>query len=162
MLQFDLTTALVALKADPGYEDDLIEQYFKQAVSVCEDYCNRVFYKDTAEQYADYSVALVDFANAKDERDDALELAGDNQELRNIAIDRYIIKRAAVKRRLYGIVANNTIIGAVYMMLGHFYKNRQEVVVSQYSGATQLPAGAKRILEPYLWPGDLAGEGEIA
>ena len=61
--------------------------------------------------------------------------------------------------RINGVVIDGTITAAILMMLGHFYRNRQEVVVGQYSGATQLPAGARRILEPYLWVGNLAGGG---
>ena len=157
MLEFDLEIALQHLKADPGCEDELIARYFGQAVSVCEDYCNRVFYKNAAEQIADYSAAMAELMAARTVRDTGLELAGDDAEIRGIVTNIYIVTRAKLLRRLYGVVVNDTIMAAVYMMLGHFYKNRQEVVVSQYSGATQLPAGAKRILEPWLWIGDLGG-----
>jgi hypothetical protein len=95
--------------------------------------------------------------NARTARDTALEGVTDCG-TRSIITDRYNSQRAACLRRIHGIVVDGTIRAAILMVLGHFYRNRQEVVVAQYSGATQIPAGAKRILEPYLWIGDLGGD----
>ena len=153
----DLTLARQHLKADnETVEDDLIEQYIASATSACEGYCNRKFYQTLQQKTEDYQVALADLEVARDARDAALA-AATNDEVKWIVINDYIAKRGAVFARCNGVVIDDTITAAILMMLGHFYRNRQEVVVSQYSGATQLPAGAKRILEPYLWVGDLGG-----
>jgi len=153
----DLTLARQHLKADnETVEDDLIEQYIASATSACEGYCNRKFYQTLQQKTEDYQVALADLEVARDARDAALA-AATNDEVKWIVINDYIAKRGAVLARCNGVVIDDTITAAILMMLGHFYRNRQEVVVSQYSGATQLPAGAKRILEPYLWVGDLGG-----
>lgn len=153
----DLTLARQHLKADnEAVEDDLIEQYIASATSACEGYCNRKFYETLQQKTEDYPVALADLQNAIDVRDTAIE-AATNDEVKSVIANDYIAKRGAVLARCNGVVIDDTITAAILMMLGHFYCNRQEVVVSQYSGATQLPAGAKRILEPYLWIGDLGG-----
>ena len=156
----DLTLALEHLKADnEPRETALIETYIAGAVSACEGYCNRKFYETESEKDADYAVAKIDLVAAQEARKTGLADT-DDAELINIVNDQYISRRAAVLKRMNGIVVDGTIMAAMLMMLGHFYKNRQEVVVAQYSGATQLPAGARRILEPYLWIGDLAGMPE--
>ena len=152
----DLELAREHLKADEeDVEDDLIEQYIASAVSACEGYCNRKFYDDETARAADYTAALGDMQTAIAARDTALA-AATNDEVRNIINNDYIAKRGSVLARCNGIVVDDTVTAAILLMLGHFYRNRQEVVVSQAS-ATQLPAGAKRILEPYLWIGDLGG-----
>ncbi len=154
----DLELAREHLKADEeGVEDDLIEQYIASAVSACEGYCNRKFYNDETARAADYTVALADMQTAITARDTALA-AATNDEVKNIVNNDYIAKRGSVLARCNGVVIDDTIIAAILLMLGHFYKNRQEVVVSQ-NNATPLPAGAQRILQPYLWIGDLAGVG---
>lgn len=152
----DLELAREHLKADEeDVEDDLIEQYIASAVSACEGYCNRKFYNDETARAADYTVALADMQTAITARDTALA-AATNDEVKNIINNDYIAKRGSVLARCNGVVIDDAIIAAILRMLGHFYKNRQEVVVSQAS-ATQLPAGAQRILQPYLWIGDLGG-----
>lgn len=138
-------------------ENYLIGEYLASAVSACENYCNRKFYATQAALDADYAAAKTALDDARTARDAALEGVTDC-DTRSIIIDRYNSQRADCLRRIHGVVVDGTIRAAILMMLGHFYRNRQEVVVSQYSGATQLPAGAKRILEPYLWIGDLGGD----
>lgn len=156
----DLAMARKHLKADDEpSETALIEQYIASARSACEGYCNRKFYDTATLQAADYSLALVDLANARELRDTTIAAATNDDQV-NIALNTFISKRADVLRRCNGIVIDGTITAGILMMLGHFYRNRQEVVVAQYSGATQLPAGARRILEPYLWVGDLGGMPE--
>lgn len=153
----DLDLVRQHLKADEGVEDDLIEQYFASARSACEGYCNRKLYDEAADQISDYTAALAALVDAQEARDAAIEAAGDDDLLKQIATDRYTSARSAVLFRCNGIVINDIIIAAMLLMTGHFYRNRQEVVAGQYAGATQIPAGAKRLLEPYLWVGDLGG-----
>jgi hypothetical protein len=146
----DLVLARKHLKIDEGdtTEDALVTQYIKSATSACEGYCNRKFYASFTEWRDDYTAAMTALDDARTARDTALEGVTDCG-TRSIITDRYNSQRAACLRRIHGIVVDDTIRAAILMMLGHFYRN---------SGATQLPAGAKRILEPYLWIGDLGGD----
>ena len=159
MPMIDLALARQHLKIDEGdtTEDTLVTQYINSATSACEGYCNRKFYATQDALDIDYAAARTALDDARTARDTALEGVTDC-DTRSIITDRYNSQRAACLRRIHGIVVDDTIRAAILMMLGHFYRNRQEVVVAQYSGATQLPAGAKRILEPYLWVGDLGGD----
>lgn len=154
----DLVLAREHLKADDeDVEDGLIERYIASAKSACEGYCNRKFYEDETTRAADYIAALAELKAAKEARDAALA-ATDDCDVQNIVNNTWISARANCMARCNGVVIDDTITAAMLMMLGHFYRNREEVVVGQYSGASQLPAGAKRILEPYLWIGDLGGD----
>ena len=154
----DLELAREHLKADNDeVEDELLTQYIASARSACEGYCGRKFYSDTDAKDEDYGLALADMQDAITIRDEELE-AAPNNEIRGIVLGNFFSVRSAILARCNGVVVNDAIMAAMLMMLGHFYRNRQEVVVSQYSGATQLPAGARRILEPYLWVGDIGGE----
>lgn len=146
------------LKADnEDVEDDLLAQYIASSKTICEGYCNRKFYEDAEALAEDRILAKADLTLAITERDEELsDLEHGSCEVRNAVSNVWIIHIAAIKARLNGIVVDDTVIAAMLLVLGHLYFNRQEVVVAQYSGATQLPAGAKRILEPYLWIGDLA------
>ena len=155
----DLDLAREHLKADnEDVEDDLIQQYIASAQSACEGYCNRKFYVDETARAADYIVALAELEAAKEARDTALEDTEDC-DVQGVINNKWLQARGNCLARCNGVVIDSTITAAMLLMLGHFYRNRQEVVAGQYSGATQIPAGAKRILEPYLWIGDLGGEG---
>lgn len=141
------------LKLDDGVLEDaaLIEQYVKSAVVICEGYCGRRIYETAEDRIADRASAQVDWAAARSEADAMVEAAdGDGvlilaaESLLSMEYGRYI-------RRVMGIVLYEDVKAAILMVLGHLYKNRQEVVVAQYSGATQLPAGARKILERYLY-----------
>lgn len=155
----DLNLARAHLKADDeDVEDTLIQQYIDSAVSACEGYCNRKFYVSPTEQFLDFDLAITELTEAR-EQYEADVATTEDCELLAIYHDRLIRARGNILHRVNGVVIDGTITAAILMMLGHFYRNRQEVVVAQYSGATQLPAGARRILEPYLWIGNLAGGG---
>lgn len=144
------------LKLDDGdIEDDLLAQYIASAVSTCESYCNRKFYADAEEREAGRDEAWDDLLAARVARDTALDLAGDDCALQGIISDTYNNAVADCLRRTYGIVVDDTIRAAILMTIGHFYRNRQNVVVG--ASVAQMPEGAMRILQPYLWIGDLAG-----
>lgn len=150
MLPFDLDIALQHTKADPGYEDELLARYFSAAVATAEGYCNRSFYADIGECSADFIAACGEFRTLAQQYDEWLEDADGNPELHNLAVNRYIIQRSQLFKRMYGTVADASVMGAIYMLLGHYYRNREVV---------DTPDGVRRILEPYLWIGDLAGSG---
>lgn len=151
----DMALARVHLKADnEDIENDLIAQYIASAKTICEGYCNRKFYETTEARTADRITALVDLELARDVRDAELDLTEDCEE-RSLATSTYIQALGNVRARINGVVVDDAIRAAMLMTLGHLYKNRQDVVAGQYSGATQMPVGAQRILQPYLWIGDL-------
>ena len=145
------------LKTD-GDEDEkvLIEQYVASALRICEGYCNRKFYESDEARDADFQSAMLYMRNTATSFTSSYDNALSHEE-KQILYNNYISRRAGIYFRTNGIVINDTIVAAVLLMTGHLYRNRQEVVVSQYSGATQLPAGARKILEPYLWIGEIGG-----
>lgn len=153
----DLELAREHLKADSEYDvsDALLEQYIKQAVAACEGYCNRKVYSTAEERREDFAQALVELEAAGADYDTAFA-ASASAEVKKALTDDYISKLASIRHRMQGEVIDSTWEAGILMMVGHFYRNRQEVVVSQYSGATQLPAGARKLLECKLWIGDLA------
>lgn len=157
MIELDLTLVRAHLKADAiDAEDDLLTQYVESAVSICEDYCNRNFYEDDAELDAAWLEGIGDLEAAEATY---AEIASDDDfsdTAKAAARDRYIERQGTACRKVNGKVATPTVRAAILMTVGHLYKNRQSVVVGQMN-ATEVPQSARRILEPYLWIGDLAG-----
>ena len=152
----EMPVALAHVKADDeDVEDPLFAFYLDSAQSICEGYCNRNFYEDDIARFAAFDDGLVALTAATTERDAALDIH-ESCELRNAIADRYIERRGAALRAVNGCVADGTIKAAILMTFGHLYRNRQDNIVGQLS-AVQLPVGAQRILQPYLWIGDLAG-----
>lgn len=153
----DIQIARAHLKAD-GDDDNLIALYIPNAVSICEGFCNRKFYATAQAQIEDFDLALDELTTVREQRNTAVENTCDPNTM--IALnDRYLVQRSRIMQRINGLVVDGTITAAILMVLGSLYKNRQEVVVGQYSGASQIPLGARRILEPYLWIGELGGMG---
>jgi hypothetical protein len=57
--------------------------------------------------------------------------------------------RTAAEETMRGIVSNDSIRAAVLLILGHLYRNREEVMTDQGAAAVQLPMGAHALLWPY-------------
>lgn len=151
----DLPLVRVHLKADPeDIEDALITQYIESAVSICEGYCNRKFYADSTAQSAGMDEALVELADLRLWWEGVVAEEHTPFE-RHMLDDQRISRYAAIRRKAQGIVIDGTIKAAILLTVGHLYANRQDVVVGT-GPVNQLPVGAKRMLEPYLWIGDLA------
>lgn len=145
------------LKLDEGdIEDDLLAQYTASAVRTCETYCNRVFYADEAAREAGRDKAWDDLLQARVDRDTARDLAEDDCRLLGIIEDTYNSAVADCLSRTHGVIVDDTIRAAILMTIGHFYRNRQNVVVG--ANVAQIPMDAERILQPYLWIGDIAGD----
>lgn len=143
------------LKSDgEEVEDALIEQYIASAVSICEGFCNRKFYADATAADADAVVAMADMLIAEAEYNAAIE-ESDSCTVDRILGNRFIEKRGKILARCNGIVVDDTIRAAILMVTGHLYRNRQEVVTGQGAAAVHVPMGAQRILQPYLWIGEL-------
>jgi hypothetical protein len=140
------------LKADP-HELELAQTYLAQAIGMCEGHCNRRFYATQDDANEDLIVALADMRNLRAWRDAQTDIATefDFAADRQMIEDNYIIRRAAIKARISGMVVNHAIEGAILKQTGYLFTRRQE--------GAELPLEVKRILEPYVWPGDLAGSG---
>ena len=152
----DLALAREHLKADDeDVEDTLIEQYIASAKTICEGYCNRKFYVDEAARKEAFDQALEDQVTIDDDYDAAIR-AATNDSVRGLLANDHASRIGELRQSANGVVVDDTIIAAMLMTLGHLYKNRQEVIAGQQSSATWVPAGARRMLEPYLWIGDLA------
>lgn len=148
----DLEIARAYLKSD-GDDDEIIQLQLVQARSICEGYCNRKFYDDSAALAIDRTEALHD-------RADALASWASEQQAalyadRPLVDSHYRGVLARLTGRLTGVVIDGTIEAAILMTLGHLYRNREDNIVSG-NNAVQLPTGAQRILQPYLSIGALA------
>lgn len=156
MAIIDRALAIQHVKSDgETVEDPLIDLYLDSARSICEGYCNRLFYENTTALYAAFDDGLVALADAREWRTAQLAME-DRWEVIAAVNDSYTNRRGAALRAVNGCVADGSIRAAILMTFGHLYKNRQDNIVGNLA-AVQLPVGAQRILQPYLWIGDLAG-----
>lgn len=159
----DIEFARTFLKAD-GDDDDLITVQIAQATTICQDYCNRVFYPDTDMQESDFTLALADRAAALANRNTALATVTgtttDDDITRQLIQDHYIEVLAKITQRINGIVLDDAINAAILITLGHVYKNREDNV-STGNNVVQVPVGAQRILQPKLWIGNLVDGGLV-
>lgn len=147
-----LDQARAYLKAD-GDDDDLIVTSLASARSICQDYCNRVFYDTQDDSDADFIEALTDRADALAARETAYA------NVTSIATTALITSRyrtilSAIEQRINGIVIDDAINAAILLTLGHLYVNREDNV-STGNNVVQVPVGAQRILQPKLYIGNL-------
>lgn len=152
-MTIDLATARQHCKSD-GDDDALLQVYLNSAQSICENYCNRYFYT-TAEQLAsagDDAVTALKLAQTT--RTNALIDVTDSVLIAMIN-DRYLSAVAECRKAFHGKVIDGNIDAAILLTVGHLYKNREDNIVDSAT-AQQMPVGAIRILQPYLWIGDLA------
>ncbi|ANN78913.1 head-tail connector protein [Bordetella flabilis] len=47
------------------------------------------------------------------------------------------------------MVVNDMIKAAILLLLGHLYRNREDVISGQTAAAVQLPMGSRALLQPY-------------
>ena len=153
-MELDIDIVRQHLKAD-GDDDELITMYMASALSICEGFCNRRFFASDAAMDAAVTQAADDYQAALTAHDAAVEAAGDDCVLLGSANDRWITAVGAYRAVMNGMVADATVIAAQLQLTGHLYKNRQEVIAGQGAAAVQVPVSAQRILQPYLWIGDL-------
>lgn len=152
----DLATARTALKIDEGVivEDTLLQKWITAALLTCESFCNRKFYVDADARATDFADAVEEWGElAAAQIADLADI--EDCSLASAINDRYIQDFGALKQRMNGIVADELVDAAQLMLIGHFYENRSEDLAASVNVNT-MPTGAKRILQPYLWIGDLA------
>lgn len=147
-------------KAD-GDDDGLIAVYADAAESACARIANRNLYADAtglaaaiaavptamATAYTDYDAAVAAANSADDDRIRTMMLAN-----AQIALDRATVEAENV---LHGITAEEypDIISAVLMTVGHFYRNRENVVGGQGASAIEVPMSARNVMTELRWPG---------
>lgn len=135
------------LKAD-GDDDALIGVYLTAAVATCESICNRKIYATADERDDDYPLACDDARNLKTAYDAAIAAASDDEQC-NLIRNRYIADRAATGARVNGLVLDGHLTAAVLKLTGYYYRQRED-------GGTPTRE-VMALLEPYMWPGELAG-----
>lgn len=141
--------ALQHVKSDAeDVEDPLVDFYIEAAGSICEGYCNRHFYEDDAARYLAFDEGLVKLAEARDTRDAALDIHT-ACDIRDAIANRYIEEQGAALKMVNGCVADGNIKAAILMTFGFLYRQRPDVPA--------VPTHAMRILQPYLWIGNLVG-----
>ena len=94
---------------------------------------------EAADAQADYDAAV---AAAKEETDCAKRDA-----MLMVAGARIATARRVSVWTVNGIVANDSILAAIKLTVGHLYENREAVVVGV--GAAEVPAGVAELLRPY-------------
>ncbi len=157
-MTISIESARAFLKAD-GDDDDLIIEQIAQAQSICEGYCNRKFYDDQQSMMDDFSLALTDRTDQALARTNALAAVtgtdDDSIATRALITGHYTQVMARISQRTHGIVVDGSIRAAIMLTLGHLYINREDNL-STGNNVVQVPVGAQRVLQPYLWIGDLA------
>ena len=157
----DIESARTYLKAD-GDDDDEIVAMIAGATTICENYCNRVFYADADARNADFTQALADRTTAIANRNFTLSsITGtslDDSITRNLVTDHYIQELGDITQRVNGIVIDDAIEAAILITLGHLYVNREDNLATG-NNVVQVPVGAQRILQSKLWIGNLVDGG---
>lgn len=145
MIEIELV--MQAVKAD-DHEQELVAEYLAQAIGYCEAYCNRKFYADPATKQADFIEALNDLEVAINTRDTQLSVS--KFEFGSAIIrDAFDSKHAEIKSRCHGVVIDSNLRAAIMKQTGYLFRRRQE--------GSEIPVEVGRILDAYVWPGDLAG-----
>tara|TARA_R100000664_G_C2715373_1_gene110700 strand:+ start:20 stop:598 length:579 start_codon:yes stop_codon:yes gene_type:complete len=163
------------LKVDVDADDDVIVSLVKAATESAQEYTNRFFLSTTLEQYgttfADirnlFKSPVSDITHVKYYDTDNVQqtlstsvyqvtpaiepstlMLKVDQSYPDVADreDAVLVKYTVGYGSLVGVVPF-AIIQAVYLTIGHWYENRQEVVVGRI--ATEIPMGAKYLLDQY-------------
>lgn len=133
-------------------DDDLLTIYGDAAEEAAQQFLNRRVYADesTLSGARDGVPAMLEAADTA--YDDAVEAADDlDGSARCAALDAAVFVRAAARARAReidsGIVATDDIVSGILLILGHLYRNREDVVTGPAPAA--LPMGAHALLWPH-------------
>lgn len=147
-------------KADAA-DDTLLGVYLASAVKQCAHLANRNIY-ETPELLATAKAGVTAAMTAANAAYEAAVLAADDIESdldKAFAYD--AAERALMQAQvdasnvLDGIVADDNIRSAILLIVGHLYRNREEVITGQGATTGQLPMGAERIMSHYRVVGPL-------
>ncbi len=149
-----------AAKTD-GEDQQLLETYALAAEARCERMCNRMIYEDQDALDSALLMIPINVQAARAQYDAAVAAAEliEDEEIRcymiSMAQQRMDNKLLAEQMVSLGMVAGDDFRAAVLLTTCHFYANREDTITGQGANAVSLPHGARAILEPYLWPGNL-------
>lgn len=144
-----------------GDDNDLLTQYANSAVGIAAGFCRRSLFWAQADLDAARAAfepgiraAEADWVTAKTNYPiecHPAEADEDANRINKILLDAAWRKYLAIMNQLTldmdGIVITDHIVAALLLIVGHLYRNRQEIVAESGAVAIQLPLGAQRILE---------------
>lgn len=144
-----------------GFDDEILTVYANAAERACARRANRNVYKDDAARnaaldalpakmtaaFADYETAMTAAAAIANEDERKLAEYRAQAALDEAKLDHF--------NTVNSIVVTDDYIAAVLLTLGHFYRNREEVVAGMGAQAVQLPFGAQAILDLMFKVGDV-------
>jgi len=167
--------AKLFLKVDTSDDDDIIDSLVKAATESAQEYTNRFFLETTLTQYGTTFADIKNLFKSPvsdithiiyyDADDSAQTLATSVYQVTPAIEPSTIMLKVdqsypdvadredavLIKYKVgYGTATTDVpyaIIQAVYLTIGHWYQNRQEVVVGRI--ATEIPMGAKYLLDQY-------------
>ena len=135
--------------------------YANAAEKACANFANRALFVDQAALDAAIQAVPAAMSAAFIAHKSAVEAAAsiadeDERDIaESIAHQKLFAARVAQSNIIYGIAVDEDIIAAILLTTGHFYRNREEVVVGSDSAVNQLPIGAERIMKWYRRVGSL-------
>lgn len=137
-----------------GVDEAMLDLYEGAAVDAAEAFLNRRIFADESAQSAAAAAVPAALEAADTAYEAALE-AADALEgsarcaMRDSACATLKAARYAADETLAGIVVTDAIRSAVLLLLGHLYRNREDVITGQGAAAVELPMGAHALLWPY-------------
>ena len=167
--------AKLYLKVDISDDDTIIAGLVTAATKSAEEYTNRFFLSTTIEQYATTFADIKNLLKSPVSTVVRIQYYDENNSLQTLSSDFWDVTAAVEPSQIYlkpnksfpqiaqreDAVIVKYIVGygsattdvplpitqACYLIIGHLYQNRQEVVVGKI--ATELPFGAKYLLDQY-------------
>mgnify|MGYP003108840459 FL=1 len=169
------TDARKFLKVDITDDDDVINSLVKAATESAQEYTNRFFLSTTLEQYGTTFADIRSLFKSPVSEITVVKYYDTDNVQQTLSTSVYQVTPAIEPSTLmlkvdqsypdvadredavlvkytvgYGTATTDVpyaIIQAVYLTIGHWYQNRQEVVVGRI--ATEIPMGAKYLLDQY-------------
>jgi len=167
--------AKLYLKVDISDDDTIIAGLVTAATKSAEEYTNRFFLETTLEQYGTTFDDIKNLFKSPTSQVVSIQYYDENNSLQSLSTDVYDITSAVEPSQIYlkpnqsfpqiakredavvvkykvgyGTASTDVplpIIQACYLTIGHWYQNRQQVVVGKI--ATEIPMGAKFLLDQY-------------
>lgn len=136
---------------DEAIDAELMEKLASAEVASA-DFLNRALFADDAARAAALAALPAAAAAAQDEFDTAMAAADAEANaaaadaMRAIAREQLAQAQTAARHTVVGIVADDAVLAAVRLTLGHLWANREDVVIG--ATAVEIPAGARALLRP--------------
>lgn len=153
-----LQQAALHCKADSN-DTEMLAIYLEAAESECEKLANRKIYNDETERTTAIVTIPATILAAKAAYDAAIlsadALADDDSKTfaLKIAKTNYDRVKFAQIEMIDSILICDNILSAILLLTGHWYRNREEVIVGQ--SVAEIPSGVQNIMYKYRRVGDL-------